>query len=111
MTIQKAVRNNIEAIRFTVEEGEKVVGWAYLYLIYNSQHEEPYGLLEDVYVDPAFRSKGLGTELVKAVIEEARVRKCYKLIGTSRHSRTEVHEWYKKIGFADYGLEFRMNLK
>ncbi len=109
MNIEKSVRNNIEAIKLTATEDGKIAGRAFLYLIYNDLHEEPYGLLEDVFVEEAFRSRGLGTVLVKAVIEEAKARKCHKLIGTSRHSRTEVHEWYKKIGFADYGLEFRMD--
>lgn len=110
MNIQRQERNDIVAMQFTAEEEGKIVGRAYLYLIYNSQHEEPYGLLEDVFVDEAFRGAGIGTELVKVVIEEAKARKCYKLIGTSRHSRKEVHEWYKRLGFQEFGLEFRMDL-
>ncbi len=109
MTIETSVRNNIEAIKFTAAEDGKFAGRASLYIIFNDLHEEPYGLLEDVFVDEAFRGRGLGTELVKKVIAEAKGRGCHKLIGTSRHSRKEVHEWYKGLGFQDYGLEFRMD--
>ena len=51
---------------------------------------------------------GLGTALVKEVIAAAREAGCYKLIATSRASRPRVHELYEGLGFANYGLEFRL---
>ncbi|MBI5222310.1 MAG: GNAT family N-acetyltransferase [Candidatus Magasanikbacteria bacterium] len=99
-----------KAIKFTVEKDGKVAGRAYLYLIYNNLHTEPYGYLEDVFVEEDCRGQGLGGRLVKAAIAEAKARGCYKIIGTSRHSRAEVHEFYKKLGFEDYGKEFRKTL-
>lgn len=98
-----------KAIKFEAVDGEKIIGRAFLYLINNELHEKPYGLLEDVFVVEDYRSRGIGTDLVKAIIEEAKNSGCYKLVGTSRHSRAEVHEWYKKLGFQDYGKEFRMD--
>jgi GNAT superfamily N-acetyltransferase len=51
-----------------------------------------------------------GPALVTEVIAAAREAGCYKLIATSRASRPKVHELYERLGFANYGLEFRMNL-
>ncbi|MBI4992635.1 MAG: GNAT family N-acetyltransferase [Candidatus Magasanikbacteria bacterium] len=99
-----------KAIKFTIEKDGKVAGRAYLYLIYNNLHKEPYGYLEDLFVDESYRGSGLGRQLVQSVVEEAKKLGCYKLIGTSRYSRVEVHEFYKKLGFEDYGKEFRMDL-
>ncbi len=99
-----------EAVKIIVEDNGKIVGRAYLYLINNDLHKEPYGLLEDVFVEENQRGKGTGTKLVQAVIDEAKKRDCYKLIATSRKSREQVHEWYLKFGFEDYGCEFRMEL-
>lgn len=96
------------AIKFTAEDAGKIIGRAYLYLIYNDLHAEPYGLMEDVFVDETYRGKGVGSQLVRALIAEAKARGCYKLIGTSRHARGDVHEWYKSLGFKEYGIEFRM---
>lgn len=98
-------------VKFTVEEHEKEVGRASLYVLFNDLHEEPYGLLEDVFVEEAHRGKGYGRELVHAVIDEAKKRKCYKLIATSRESRTEVHAMYEKYGMKKYGREFRMDFE
>jgi len=65
--------------------------------------------MEDVYVDESLRRQGYASKLVEAVINEARQRDCYKLICTSRHEKPRVHELYKKLGFEDHGLEFRIN--
>lgn len=75
----------------------------------NNLHEEPFGLLEDVFVEEEFRGQGLGTQLTKAVIEGAKKHNCYKLICTSRHSKIEVHKLYQRLGFKNHGLEFRMD--
>jgi GNAT superfamily N-acetyltransferase len=69
-----------------------------------------FGLLEDLYVEQAYRGHGVARELVGAVVERARREGCYKLIATSRNDGTRegVHRWYERLGFRDYGTEFRM---
>ncbi len=109
MQLKKEMKMDAYAVKFTMTEGDEIMGRAYLYIIHNDLHEQPYGLLEDLYVEEAYRSKGLGNQLLGAVVKEAQDKKCYKLIGTSRLAREEVHAWYKKLGFKDYGKEFRMN--
>mgnify|MGYP002640228858 CR=1 FL=1 len=109
MEIKQEMKMDAYAIKFTFEEDSKVVGRAYLYIIHNDLHDRPYGLLEDLYVEESQRGKGLGNKLVQEVIEEAKNRQCTKLIGTSRYVRSEVHAWYEKLGFKDYGKEFRMD--
>jgi len=100
-----------KGIKIFAEENGKEVGRCFIYLIKNDLHEEPYALLEDVYVDENFRGKGIGTELVKKAIEVAKKLNCYKIIATSRFEREKVHEWYQKFGFKKFGFEFRMDLK
>jgi GNAT superfamily N-acetyltransferase len=67
--------------------------------------------MEDVYVNSNYRGKGLGTSLVKKIIEMAKEQGCYKLVATSRHSRERVHKIYESLGFKNFGIEFRMNLE
>lgn len=90
--------------------GGREVGRARLYLIENDLHDRPYGLLEDVWVDERYRSEGIGGRLVQAVIAKAK-EQCYKLVATSRNdgTRDEVHDWYKRLGFTEWGTEFRMD--
>jgi len=98
-------------IRFAVEQGGKEVAHAYLYFMHNDLHETPFGLMEDVFVEEALRGQGVGTILVDQVIEAAKAEGCYKLIATSRASRPKVHDLYQRLGFEQYGIEFRMNLQ
>lgn len=99
-----------KAVKFEIKEGTKIVGRAFLYIIQNDLHENPYGLLEDLFVEEEYRSHGLGRQLVMDVVAEAKKRKLYKLVGTSRTFRTPVHHFYEKLGFKKYGFEFRMDL-
>jgi GNAT superfamily N-acetyltransferase len=105
----KEEKKQCEGIKFYIEKDGKEIGRATLYLMTNDLHDEPFGLLEDVLIDESLRGQGMGTTLVKKVIEEAKNQKCYKLIATSRHSRERVHKLYESLGFKDHGLEFRMD--
>ncbi len=81
----------VEGIRLAIEESGTDVAHAFLYIMHNDIHAQPFGLMEDVFVNENYRGKGYGTELVKQIIEIAREFRCYKLIATSRSSRPKVH--------------------
>ncbi len=111
MKIKKAVKKNLYGIKITFEEKGKEIGRAFLYVINNDLHKRPFGLLEDVFVDARFRSKGLGSKLVKQAVAEAKKRNCYKLIATSRNSKPELQKFYKKFGLNIWGVEYRVDFK
>lgn len=99
-----------EGVRFSAAVGGREVARAYLYLAENDLHPgQCFGLLEDVFVEEAGRGRGVGTTLVRHVIEEARRRGCYKLIATSRSERPRVHALYRQLGFEEWGREFRLD--
>lgn len=111
MEIKKEIKKESYAVKIVAEENGTVLGRAYLYVIFNDLSDRPYGLLEDVFVAEGARKRGVGTQLVQVVVEEAKERKLERLICTSRYARPEVHAWYLKMGFTDYGKEFKMDLK
>lgn len=108
MTIKKEQKEN--AVRLSAVEDGTELGAIYLYLILNDSHKEPYGLLEDLLVKEEHRKKGIGSTLVKEALEEAKRLNCYKVIGTSRMAREDVHRFYEKLGMKKYGFEFRVDL-
>jgi len=110
MQIEKKT-TQAEGIKFSVFKEDKEIARASLYMIKNDLHKTPYGLLEDVFVDETQRGHGIATDLVNAIIEEAKKQKCYKLICTSKNSKPKVHELYLKLGFKDIGKEFRMDFE
>lgn len=109
MKISKFVKTS-KYIKLEIKEEKKVVGRVFLYVIKNDLHKRPYGLLEDLFVNETFRGQGLGKALLAKVLAEAKRLKLYKIVGTSRASRTAVHAMYIKFGFKKYGYEFRINL-
>ncbi len=109
MEITKEKQNRSYAIRFSAQKDGKEFGRAYLYIIYNDLHDEPYGLMEDVFVDESVRGTGIGTKMLKSLIEEAETIGCSKLIGQSRYGREKVHSLYLRLGFRDHGKNFRMD--
>jgi len=97
-------------IRVAVVDGAAEIGRAFLYVMYNDLHAEPFGFLEDVFVDERHRRRGVGAILVEQVVATAKAHGCYKLIATSRIARSRVHEMYERLGFSARGIEFRMDL-
>jgi len=100
---------NTAGIKFFAKEDGQIVGRAYLYILKNDLHDQPFGFMEDVFVEEAFRKHGIGKQLVEAVITEAKEQGCYKLVCTARYEKPEVHSFYKKFGFTDHGKEFRVD--
>ena len=97
-------------IRFSVIENGVEVSRARLYILENDLHKgEMFGLMEDVFTYEDSRCKGIGSELVKKIIQEAIDRNCYKLICTSRYTSEKVHDMYEKLGFVNHGKEFRID--
>lgn len=111
MEIKKEVKKEAYCLKFIAEENDIPVGRAFLYILYNDLHEEPFGFLEDVFVDDAYRGGGIGQGLVEAAKKEAQAQGCYKLIFTARNVKPKTQEWYIKLGFTDWGKEFRIDFK
>lgn len=110
------VKNQVseQSVRFSLTVDEKEVGHAWLNILLedgkNKEELKYSGLLGDVFIEESFRGKGLGTELLRAVIEEASKKKCTKLLALSRFVNIRAHTLYRRIGFREHGFEFRLDL-
>ncbi|MFH1187756.1 MAG: GNAT family N-acetyltransferase [bacterium] len=106
----KTKKIKTQGIKISVEIKKKEVARAYLYILSNYPEQKPYGFLAEVSVDENLRGKGVGTKLLNKIIEEAKKNKCYKIVATSRSSRSKVHKFYEYLGFKNVGYEFRIDL-
>jgi GNAT superfamily N-acetyltransferase len=100
-----------KGIRFSMRKGDEEIARTFLYVMFNDLHGDPFGLMEDLYVDESYRGQGIGSELVERVISRAEEEGCYKLICTSRYPKVSVHKLYEKLGFTDHGKEFRIDFE
>ena len=71
----------------------------------------PSGIVEDVVVDPACHSRGIGQAMMRFAIERCRERQCYKLMLSSNAKRERAHAFYEALGFARHGYSFRIELE
>lgn len=111
MKIEKKIVKKSYAVKFEFKNKGKKIAWAYLYIIFQDRHKEPYALLENVYVEKEYRSAGLGRQLIDLALKEAKKRKCYKVVGTSKFTNEGAHKFYERFGLKKIGYEFRLDLR
>jgi GNAT superfamily N-acetyltransferase len=98
-------------VRLAVRVDGIEVGRVRLYILNNDLHDRPFGLGEDLYVEPSVRGHGYAREILRHLIEEAKSAGCYKLIVTSRHSHEHIHKMCTQAGFFEHGREFRIEFE
>ena len=94
-----------------MESGDQLIGMLQLtYIPYLSHTGAWRCLVEAVRVHKDCRGQGLGTEIFKWAIKQAKARKCYMIQLTSNKQRTEALRFYKKLGFTPSHEGFKLIL-
>jgi GNAT superfamily N-acetyltransferase len=95
---------------FVIEAGGSVVGTACLLIMPNLTHDgRPYAIVENVVVDETSRRGGYGAQLMRHIMEQARLAGCYKLALTSNEQRLDAHRFYERLGFRSTQRAFRID--
>ena len=76
---------------------KKIVGYAtYIFCYYTWVGKSLY--MDDLYVLPEFRGKGIGTMLIRKVIDYARETKCHRLRWQVSNWNARAIVFYKSLG-------------
>lgn len=67
--------------------------------------------VESVRVEGRYRDRGIGSEMVKWVVERARGRGAHLIQLTSHKSREEAHRFYERLGFTKSHVGMKLSLK
>ncbi len=67
-------------------------------------------LIEAVHIAPDLRSRGLGSQMIRWAIDEARARGCGVVQLTSNKKRIDAHRFYQRLGFAQSHEGFKYAL-
>lgn len=83
-------------------EGDRLVGYAVLTLGFSLEYMGVDGFLDDLYVVPGCRGRGVGTRLLEALTRacpDLEVRALHLEVG--RH-KTAARDLYSRLGFEDH---------
>ena len=97
--LEKVVIDRARGFSLLARNERRIVGIAYVATILSAEHCGLVAWLEELYVTPSFRSRGIGTALVTAILERARQTGIVAMdleIDTG-HSRAE--SLYRRFGF------------
>lgn len=67
--------------------------------------------VESVRIDTKLRDQGIGSKLMKWVIERAKERGAHVVQLTTNNSRGDAHRFYERLGFRGSHLGMKLNLK
>jgi len=83
---------------FVAEEAGRVVGFALYFSTYSTFKTAPCLHLEDLFVEPDYRGKGLGEALLRAVAAEAERRECPRLTWNVLDWNEPAIGFYRRMG-------------
>ena len=97
--LEKIVADAARGFVLLARENGRIVGIAYVATILSAEHCGLVAWLEELYVMPSHRSRGIGTALIAAIIDRARNAEivAIDLEIDPRHSRAE--SLYRRLGF------------
>jgi GNAT superfamily N-acetyltransferase len=85
---------------FLVEQDGQLVSSCVLQVVPNlTRGARPYGLIENVVTRKDMRGQGLGSQVLKAALDLAWEKGCYKVMLLTGRKDTEVFRFYEKVGF------------
>jgi GNAT superfamily N-acetyltransferase len=97
---------------YVAEADRQIVGSFALLIMDNLGHlGAPSAIVEDVVVDPALHSQGIGRVMMQFAAARARERRCYKIVLSSDTKRARAHAFYERLGFERHGYSSRLMLE
>ncbi len=93
-------------------EGDKPVSTCNITIIPNlTRGGHPFGLIENVITDTAYRKRGIGKRVLEMAIDHAKRENCYKILLLSSKDLKPAHAFYESLGFSGdtkRGFELRL---
>ena len=89
--------------------GMRVVGSADLLIVANlTHHARPWAVIENVIVTASARRQGVGTALLRQLVQIASAAGCYKVQLHSGKQRPQARQLYRQLGFRAVAEGFKL---
>lgn len=96
---------------YVVEDGEgNLVGFVTFSVRTVVRYPRPIAEMDELYVTPAFRGKGIGRKLIETILAKAAELGCHRMFIESHYGHDVAHKVYEKMQFTNYGYHFIKDL-
>ncbi|MFN3757397.1 MAG: GNAT family N-acetyltransferase [Flavobacterium sp.] len=102
--------SNSEHVFLLAEVNQTPVGYLSCMVQLLIHHGGPVGEIQEMYVEPDYRSQGVGKALIDRLKSIAKQKNWLQLEVTSGLQRGKAHDFYLREGFADSHKKFTLGL-
>jgi len=108
LTWKRLINNELKMFGFVAENEDGVIGFTHCLFRPSTWTETDYCYLEDLFVDPLIRGKGVGRALIDKVVELAREKKSKRVYWTTQEFNKTARVLYDSITPVSEYVQYRL---
>jgi GNAT superfamily N-acetyltransferase len=108
LTWKRLINNELKMFGFVAEDQNGVIGFTHCLFRPSTWTETDYCYLEDLFVDPNIRGKGIGRSLMEKVIELAKEKKSKRVYWTTQEFNKTARVLYDSITPVSEFVQYRL---
>jgi GNAT superfamily N-acetyltransferase len=110
-TWKRLITNEQKMYGFVAENESGVIGFTHCLFRPSTWTETDYCYLEDLFVDPSIRGKGVGRALMNRVVELAKEKKSKRVYWTTQEFNKTARVLYDSITSVSEFVQYRLPLR
>jgi len=110
LTWKRLINNEQKMFGFVAENEDGVIGFTHCLFRPSTWTETDYCYLEDLFVDPNIRGKGVGRALMEKVVEFAKEKKSKRVYWTTQEFNKTARILYDSITPVSEFVQYRLPL-
>jgi GNAT superfamily N-acetyltransferase len=110
LTWKRLINNEQKMFGFVAESEEGVIGFTHCLFRPSTWTETDYCYLEDLFVDPSIRGKGVGRALMDKVVDLAKEKKSKRVYWTTQEFNKTARILYDSITPVSEFVQYRLPL-
>ena len=108
LTWKRLINNELKMFGFVAESEEGVIGFTHCLFRPSTWTETDYCYLEDLFVDPNIRGKGVGRALMNKVFELANEKNSKRVYWTTQEFNKTARVLYDSITLVSEFVQYRL---
>jgi GNAT superfamily N-acetyltransferase len=108
LTWERLINNELKMFGFVAENEDGVIGFTHCLFRPSTWTETDYCYLEDLFVDPNIRGKGVGRALMEKVFDLAKEKKSKRIYWTTQEFNKTARVLYDSITPVSEFVQYRL---